>query len=163
MNARIQPDTISTFTLEFDARVREQILATAAQLLRAHPDATLGDLVDPPGAAGLVLRSLTLAELLALGADEKAERLATAGKLQGRDFDAMVLRELAEHEQRLAEAGIRYYIGMSRAQLVERVGGPRWKIQAAMRRLVGVGKVTRSGITSGTRYILAPLREVGPR
>lgn len=155
MNARIQPDTISTFTLEFDARVREQILATAQQLLRAHPGATLGDLVDLPGAAGQVLRSLTLGELLALGSDEQAERLATAGKLQGRDFDDLVLRVLAEHEQRMAETGIRFNLGLSRAQLIERVGGPRWKLQASMRRLVGAGKVTRSGITSGTRYALA--------
>ena len=163
MNARIQPapDTISTFTLEFDARVRAQILATAAQQLRSHPAATLGDLVDLPGAVGLVLRSLTLAELLALGSDEQAERLSTASKLHGRDFDQLVLRELAGHEQRMAEAGGRFNLGMSRAQLIERVGGPRWKLQASMRRLEGAGRVTRGGVTSGTRYSLVPSGEAG--
>jgi len=157
MNAHIQsaPDTISTFTMEFETRVRAQILATAAQLLRAHPAATLGDLVDLPGSAGLVLRSLTLAELLALGSDEQAERLEAASKLHGCDFDELVLRELADHEQRMAEAGVRFNLGMSRAQMIDRVGGPRWKLQASMRRLEGAGKVTRSGVTSGTRYSLA--------
>lgn len=142
MNAPIKHeiDIVDTFTMEFDARVRAQILAVVASLLREHPDATLGDLIDLPG-AGQTMRSLTIRNLLALGS---ADRLTAAAKLQGSDFDELVLRELAEHGR-----------SMSRAELIERVGGPRWKLQASMRRLVGAGKVTRSGITSATRYAIA--------
>jgi hypothetical protein len=143
MNAPVQhaPDIVETFTMEFDARVRAQILAVVASLLREHPDATLGDLVDLPSAVGQTLRSLTIRDLLALGS---ADRLTAAAKLQGRDFDELVLRELAEHGR-----------SMSRAELIERVGGPRWKLQASMRRLEGACRVTRSGITSATRYAIA--------
>jgi hypothetical protein len=143
MNAPIKHeiDIVDTFTLEFDARVRAQILAVVASLLREHPDATLGDLVDLPSEGGQTLRSLTIRDLLTLGA---ADRIEAAAKLQGRDFDELVLRELAEHGR-----------SMSRAELIERVGGPRWKLQASMRRLEGAGKVTRSGITSATRYAIA--------
>jgi hypothetical protein len=143
MNAPVQPapDIVDTFTVEFDTRVRAQILAVVATLLREHPDATLGDLVDLPSAVGQTLRSLTIRDLLALGS---ADRLTAAAKLQGRDFDELVLRELAECGR-----------SMSRAELIERVGGPRWKLQASMRRLEGACRVTRSGITSATRYAIA--------
>jgi hypothetical protein len=167
MNAPVQhaPDIVDAFTIEFDARVRAQTLAVAASVLRDHPDATLGDLVDLLAAASPALRSVTIAELLEAASHPAVE-------LRGPDFDALVLRALAEHEQRMQDAGVCFDCGMSRAELIARVGGPRWKLQASMGRLVGAGKVERSGVTSGTRYRLiaqesgagndASEQEVGP-
>jgi len=139
MNAPIQqPDLLATFSEQFDRRVRAQLLRAAAGVLRAHPDATLGDLVELLATAPPGLLAVRIAELL-----EAASKFDGA-KLRGPDFDAVVLRVLAEHRR-----------GMSRAELIARVGGPRWKLQASMRRLEGAGKVARTGITSATRYSLA--------
>jgi hypothetical protein len=166
MNAMIQqPVTVTTFTEQFNRRARALLLRAAADALRAHPDATLGDLVDLLAAASPALRSVTIAELLEAASHPIVE-------LRGPDFDALVLRALAEHEQRMQDAGVCFDCGMSRAELIARVGGARWKLQASMGRLVGAGKVERSGVTSGTRYRLiaqesgagndASEREVGP-
>lgn len=45
------------------------------------------------------------------------------------------------------------------AYLRARVGGPRWKLQASLRRLVNAGLVERSGSTSATRYWIVRARE----
>ncbi len=43
-------------------------------------------------------------------------------------------------------------MSVSPAYVRERVGGPRWKRQAAILRLVEAGQIVRTGVTSGTRY-----------
>ncbi len=128
-------------------------------VLRAHPEWTLAQVCsqlerDAPVAA--VLRQLTLGELLAEpgpDADEPSPdggppvdhgRLAAARRLLGERFDACVCEVLGE-------AG---GVAVGAAYLRDRVGGPRSKLQASLRRLIAAGLVSRSGTTSGTRYRL---------
>jgi hypothetical protein len=125
-------------------------------VLRRHPEWTLGAVfshLEQNGPRAAVLRELTLGELLEdPGLDQIAceeddgppvdrERLAAAKRLSGADFDQCV-REV------IAEAGTPVGASYLRA----RVGGPRWKLQASLRRLVAAGAVERSGTTSTTRY-----------
>ncbi len=127
-------------------------------VLRAHPEWTLADLFrlrDQDGPGADILRTLTLGELLAelepapaLPADggppiDHARRRRAEG-LAGEDFDACV-REV------IAEAGCL----VSASYLRARVGGPRWKLQASLRRLTDAGQIERSGTTSSTRYGIA--------
>ncbi len=43
-------------------------------------------------------------------------------------------------------------LSVSPAYIRERVGGPRWKRQDAILRLIESGEIVRTGTTSGTRY-----------
>lgn len=126
-------------------------------VLRRHPEWTLGhlcSLLEQDGPRALLLRELTLSELLeeprldrvTLAADGGPPidhgRRAAAAKLTGERFDECVRAMLDE------AGGVPVGAGYLRA----RVGGPRWKLQASLRRLVEAGVVGRSGSTSATRY-----------
>jgi len=129
-------------------------------VLRAHPEWTLGQLYsqlecDAPRAA--VLRKLTFGELLAGPKPEHLERIAPAKdggpaidrkrlelakQLGGPEFDRILHAVLIEAGGQAVAA----------SYLRVRAGGPRWKLQASLRRLVDAGAVERSGTTSSTRY-----------
>ena len=129
-------------------------------VLRAHPEWTLAQVCsqlerDVPIAT--VMRQLTLGELLSDpgfdlqqhpsdgGPPPDYSRLEAAQRLVGEAFDACICEVLEE-------AGAR---SVGAAYLRARVGGPRSKLQAALRRLLAAGTIARSGTTSGTRYHLA--------
>ena len=137
--------------------LREAERRAVVAVLRGHPEWTLGHVfnhLEQNGARAPLLRDLTLGELLedprldqiTLAADGgppvDRRRRAEAKKLTGERFDECVHAVL--HEARGTPVGAAY--------LRARVGGPRWKLQASLRRLVDAGLVERSGSTSATRY-----------
>lgn len=122
-------------------------------VLRARPDLTLEKLQDCFGGRyGATLRTITVRELLEAEVDlhlpddggpaiDRAA-LELAKRSTGEAYDACVLRALCS-------AGGR---AVSASYLRVRVGGPRWKLQGSLRRLVDAGDVERRGVTSSTRY-----------
>lgn len=84
------------------------------------------------------LRAVRVCDLREVSDDVRLEH---ALALSGAAFDAEVLAVLREAGDAVA-AGY----------LSARVGGPRWKLQASLGRLVRAGLVTRRGATSDTRY-----------
>lgn len=146
--------SVINFEPILDRAERRAIVA----VLRAHPEWTLGQVCsqlerDVPIAA--VLRRLTLGELLLTdveldGLDRSSDGLPDRGRLEaarrliGERFDECICEVLAEAGERAV--GAKY--------LRARVGGPRWKLQAALRRMIAAGVIERSGTTSGTRYRL---------
>lgn len=139
----------------------EVLLANAerravAQVVRAHPEWTLEQLLSTfDGPHGEVLGSLTLQELRAgpsLGAlvlpsdggpPIDHTRLARAKRCRGEEFLSCLQEVLAEAPGPVGAAYLR-----------ARLGGPRWKLLAALQELVVAGLVVRSGRTSSTRYRL---------
>jgi hypothetical protein len=130
-------------------------------VLRRHPEWTLGHVfseLERNGDRAPLLRDLTLGELfedpdgldqIAAAADGgppvDRRRLEAAKQLTGADFDECVRGVLHE------AAGT----PVSASYLRARVGGPRWKLQASLRRLVHADAIRRSGSTSATRYRIA--------
>ena len=144
-------------TTHLEPLLRELERRAVLAVLRGHPEWTLGHVfshLEQNGPRATLIRDLTLGELLddpgldqlALASDGgppvDRQRLETATRLTGADFDRCV-REV------IAEAG-NTPVGAS--YLRARVGGPRWKLQASLRRLTAAGAVERSGTTSSTRY-----------
>jgi hypothetical protein len=131
-----------------------------ARVLRSHPDWTLGDVityVDNGGRRAAVLRSLLIRELLDARLDEPVDHeppidhaaLEHAKRSAGAAFDELV-------RDAIAAAGR----GVGAGYLRARVGGPRWKLQGSLRRLVDAGGVERVGVTSATRYCVVEEQRV---
>ncbi|MFO7563572.1 MAG: hypothetical protein R6X02_13075 [Enhygromyxa sp.] len=125
-------------------------------VLRGHPEWTLGSVLshlEHGGPRAPLLRGLTLGELLEDprldqltladdgGPPIDRQRRAEAKQLTGEQFDEYVRATLEQAGEPVAAAYLR-----------ARLGGPRWKLQASLRRLVAAGLVERSGTTSATRY-----------
>jgi hypothetical protein len=126
-------------------------------VLRRHPEWTLGQLFEHferDGDRAAVLRELTLGDLfedpdlpqlvMAIDGGPPIDRLRlrAAEELHGAEFDEVVRAVIDEAGQHRISA----------AYLRARVGGPRWKLQESLGRLVTAGVLERSGSTSGTRY-----------
>jgi hypothetical protein len=119
-----------------------------ARTLRAHPEWSLANIfgvIERGGPRSDALGRLTIADLLD-GATEPTpsidlvrRRLAT--RCTGADFDQLVFEVLSEATGDAASGYLR-----------ARLGGPRWKMQDSLGRLVAAGKIIRSGTTSATRY-----------
>jgi hypothetical protein len=138
-----QPSAVASLQSEIQRRA-------LIQAVREHPEWRLADL-DHVLASGNVraeiLGGITLAELqstpepLRLESPINSERLVRAQTLSGADYDAVVL-EIVD------EAG-----DWVRSSYVKaRAGGPRWKVQNSLGRLVEAGRLKRQGTTSGTVY-----------
>jgi hypothetical protein len=119
-----------------------------ARTLRAHPEWSLENVlgvIESGGPRADALGRLTIAELLGDASEDCSDidrvRLARALRRRGAKFDQIVFEVLCEASAEVQAAYLR-----------ARVGGPRWKLQASLGRLVGAGKVVRSGTTSTTRY-----------
>jgi hypothetical protein len=117
----------------------------------------IGDLLETDGARAALLGSVTVGELLD-EPDPRAIRLPRDGgppidlarreaaqQQSGAAFDECVYEVIAEADGRAVAAGY----------LRARVGGPRWKLQDALARLVDAGRIERNGTTSATRYRIA--------
>ena len=126
-------------------------------VLRARPELTLERLHDCfAGPYGATLRTITVGELLAAAAPSTLPEdggppidrgaLALAERSRGEAFDRLVYEAVAGAQGRFVSA--RY--------LRARVGGPRWKLQASLGRLVEAGRILRRGVTSSTRYHVEP-------
>ena len=122
-------------------------------VLRAKPELTLQELDDCfTGRHGATLRSITVRELLDAQVEIELPQdggplvdrgaLEQAKRANGTEYDAHVLRAIASADGRPVSA----------SYLRARVGGPRWKLQGSLRRLVDLGEIERSGVTSSTRY-----------
>jgi hypothetical protein len=122
-------------------------------VIRSRPDLTLDKLQDCfTGRYGATLRTITVRELLETEIDIELpddggplidrSALEQAKRLNGQAFDACVLKAICS-------AGGE---PVSASYLRARVGGPRWKLQGSLRRLVDAGEVERDGVTSSTRY-----------
>ncbi len=106
-----------------------------AQVVRAHPHWTLAQLRDLLGPK--VLERVRVADLWTAEDMGRGQAESQSGPM----FDACVLRVLREARQAVRASYLR-----------ERVGGPRWKLQASLGRLVDEGVVARDGTTSNRRY-----------
>jgi hypothetical protein len=140
----------------FNQAERRAIVA----VLRSHPEWTLGQVcgqLERDAPIATVLGKLTLGELLLSepelelhqrppddGPPPDRGRLEVARRSVGERFDACICEVLHEAGDRPVRA----------AYLRARVGGPRGKLQAALRRLIAANVVERSGSTNGTRYRL---------
>jgi hypothetical protein len=122
-------------------------------VLRSRPDLTLDKLQDCfIGRYGATLRTITIRELLETETEIELpddggplvdrSALEQAKRLNGPAYDACVLKAICT-------AGGE---PVSASYLRARVGGPRWKLQGSLRRLVDAGDVERDGVTSSTRY-----------
>lgn len=135
----------------------ETILAEAERravvsVLRARPELTLEKLQDFfRGRYGATLRTITVRELLEVetrgdlsdgGPLIDRATLEAAKRVSGDAFDRYMLEVIRS-------AGPR---AVSASYLRARLGGPRWKLQASLRRLADRGQVERTGVTSSTRY-----------
>jgi hypothetical protein len=126
-------------------RLEQHVLA---RTLRGHPEWSLENvlgIIESGGPRADALGGLTIAELLD-GPDEERPildlvRRRRATRCKGDEFDQLVLEVLCEAGDEVAAGYLR-----------DRLGGPRWKLQDSLRRLVPAGKVARSGTTSKTRY-----------
>jgi len=158
-----QPGVGTMATTNLEPLLREAERRAVLTVLRGHPEWTLGHVfshLEQNGPRAPLLRDLTLGELLEdprlnqIGlADDGGppidrKRRAEARRLTGERFDECVRAVLDEANGTPVGA----------AYLRARVGGPRWKLQGSLRRLVAAGLVQRSGTTSATRY-----RTVRPR
>ncbi|NVB38223.1 hypothetical protein G6O69_38035 [Pseudenhygromyxa sp. WMMC2535] len=140
--------------MSLEALLEDGQRSAVLRVIYGHPEISLGELAsfvmsDDPLAP--VLRTLTIDELLqvsrtAQGGDSDPSaidyaRLGRAKKATGEDFDELAIEVLTAAGRPVAAAYLR-----------TRLGGPRWKLQASMRRLEAAGVVRRHGQTSGTRW-----------
>jgi hypothetical protein len=114
--------------------------------IREHPEWLLADLLDRVDAKDHhadLLRQLTVQELMSdPGVELAGVRLARARRATGDAFDQLALAVLIELWPKPVAA----------SELRARVGGPRWKLQASLGRLVAAKRAVRTGNTSGARY-----------
>jgi len=117
--------------------------------LHRLPNTTLAELsalFERGGNRAALLGAVTVRELIAPPVLTPADRGppiddVRAERCTGEEFDSLV------HEVLNQAAG-----PVGAAYLRARVGGPRWKLQATLGRLVDAGKVARRGVTRGTCY-----------
>jgi hypothetical protein len=129
--------------------VTELPRVAVARTLRAHPEWSLANLlgvIERGGPRAAALGGLTIAELLEGSATTDAPsidhvRRRRAMRCNGLEFDRLVFEVLCEAPGEVGASHLR-----------ARLGGPRWKLQSSLGRLVATGKVIRTGTTSATRY-----------
>lgn len=124
---------------------------TLVRVLQRNRSWSLGQLatfICRGGKAGARLGALTIGDLWsAADAIDDTDavdgvRLARARRLKGPDYDAIVLEVLREAEGEWVAPSF----------VEDRAGGPRWKRQNSLNRLIEAGKVERTGKTSSTNY-----------
>jgi hypothetical protein len=128
------------------------VKTTLLQVLHEHPGwllRDLGDYFERGGPLANELGAITVAELMALHelppVDPHRAGRERAEQLHGPEFDAVVLEIIRDAGNWVKAAYVR-----------ERVGDPRWKRQAAIRRLIKTGAIEREGRSSNARYRVRP-------
>ena len=113
-------------------------------VLREHPEWTLADLDAGMEACPALTETLDTVTVKALWAvlEDPPVQLELARRVKGHEFDAIVYKVLLEVGEPVRAAYLR-----------ARVGGPRWKLQASLLRLVSRRLVRRGGKTSDTRWL----------
>jgi len=144
---------MTQFSQQLESMLEQAERQALVAVLRSRPELTLDKLAECfAGRHGATLRTITIRELL----EDQIEvelpddggpaidhaTLAQAKRVRGEAFDSCVQRVLDA-------AGGR---PVSASYLRARLGGPRWKLQNSLRRLVAAGTVGRRGVTSSTRY-----------
>lgn len=135
-----------THSLEHE--LEKRTLIRVLRRIRSWPLTKLGEFIHRGDKAGARLGALTLDDVWSAaddidGADViDATRLARARRLKGASYDAIVLEVLREAEGEWVTPSF----------VEDRAGGPRWKRQNSINRLVNDGKVERTGKTSSTKY-----------
>lgn len=116
---------------------------TLIDLIRAKPDMTLLQLLK---LGPSVLSSIRIGDLRRdkMEIEHLAARRREAQRARGPEFDRLVFEAVRQGEGPVASSFVR-----------ERVGGPRWKLQSSLGRLVAAGELRRTGSTSMTRYTIA--------
>lgn len=146
-----------------DLLLRQAERRAVVQVVRSRTELTLaqlGDLLAANNPRAVLLGSVTVGELLAEsqpgsirlsrdgGPPIDVARLEAARQCTGASFDQCIREVLAEVHGRAVAA----------SYLRARVGGPRWKLQSALARLLAAGLIERSGTTSATRYWIVDAR-----
>ncbi|PRQ02742.1 hypothetical protein ENSA5_20940 [Enhygromyxa salina] len=144
---------------EVETLLRESERQALILVLRAHPEWTLAELsrcVHSQSPCAEALARLTVGDLLVGVGSERGDLqlpddggplinralLERAKRADGEVFDALVESVILDSP----------HTAVSAKYLRARLGGPRWKLQAALARLVAAGVVERGGKTSATRY-----------
>ena len=134
----MSPNLAQPLILGLQVEIQRRAIIEAIQ---RHPEWRLGDLDDVMESSsdrGKLLRGVTLDELrkplepLSLESPINSERLARAQKLLGSDFDAVVLEIVDEAGDWVPSSYVK-----------TRAGGPRWKVQKSLGRLVEAGRLKR--------------------
>jgi hypothetical protein len=99
------------------------------------------DRMDHNDEHAAVLRELTIRDL-ATPPPIGPVTLQIAKRATGAEFDAMVLAAVRRSKDPVKASYLR-----------DRVGGPRWKLQDSVARLVEAGELQRFGRTADTRYV----------
>ena len=135
--------------------LREAERRALIRVIRGHREWTLEHLFSHlEGVRGAAMGTLSITELC--NDDLTAITIPTDG---GPPID-QARRNLAMRQRgegffaQLREVLDRAPGSVNAAYLRARLGGPRWKLQSAMRKLEAQGEVQRTGVTSDTRYIL---------
>jgi hypothetical protein len=130
-------------------RVLDLPRLVVARTLRAHPEWSLENvlgIIERGGPRAAALGRLTVAELVDTDAGESCPDIDRARRWRatqrtGAAFDRLVFEVLCEAPGPVAACYLR-----------ARLGGPRWKLQASLHRLLAAEKIERTGRTSGVRY-----------
>lgn len=128
--------------------LNKRTLIRVLHRMRSRSLGELADFICHAGKDGARLGALTIDELWSAADDlDDADtidgvRLARARRLTGPAYDAIVLEVLREAEGEWVAPSF----------LEARAGGPRWKRQKSIKRLIEAGKVERTGTTSSTKY-----------
>ena len=112
--------------------------------LRENPEWLLVDLdafMQGDGVYAEHLSTVTVGELRDEALGPPPVQLHVARALTGAEFDEMVHAVLLEVGRFVPHRDLR-----------SRLGGPRWKLQAALGRLVDAGRAERIGVTSDAAY-----------
>lgn len=128
------------------ARLEHETLRLALRYVSSHSLSELISYIDEGGRFGPTLAQMTVGELCFVGAVRPLtidlDLLSQASAASGKSFDAYVLSVLQQSYPKLVDA----------SYLRARLGGPRWKLQHSLTRLVKAQLVLRIGRTSDTRY-----------
>ena len=130
----------------FATRLEHEIVVRA---LSRVPHCRLDELlayIDAGERYADALARLRVCELLPPADSIDLALLDRARRAQGEAYDALVLEVVRQA----------YPTRVDATYLRARIGGPRWKLQKSLGRLVRGQLVLRSGKTSGTRYLAEP-------
>lgn len=130
----------------FSARLEDEIVLRALSRLPHRRLSELLAYIDAGKRYADVLARSRVCDLVPPAGIIDLALLGRAQRAQGEAYDALVLGVVRQAYPSRVDA----------TYLRARVGGPRWKLQKSLGRLVHRQLLQRSGKTSGTRYLAEP-------